>query len=530
MDITLYLDPIYEFLYLPPDQLFFRLLVLYGWIPFAFLFMFILFQWYVYELENAWGSKQKDILLAIDIPKGNEQSPKAVENFFTYLAGAHGSLNLIDRFVTGKYQLSFSCEIISIGGYTQFIVHTPVNFRNLVEAAMYSQYPDAEITEIQDYTVGFPRTFPNDEYDVWGSEFIPAAKTDLLPIKMYKDFEHTYGKPEMQFRDPMSSLMDLCSSLHEGENIWYQILVRPTSTDWVKRGGPEIAKILGEKPKANPGMLSSVADMFADTLGYLTGVQFNVKNEEKKVDTAKKMMDLKPEEKKQIEGIQEKIAKLGFECKLRMVYMARKDVMNKQKVANGFVGYIKQFTYNDLNALKPDTKVTQTTSEYFLKKSRLEAKKNKIVRAYMGRSLSQGGNCFILNIEELATLWHFPIEHVVKAPLIQKTPGKKAEPPTALPISDEFTGPASFIDEIFVSDHPKSSVQPSYKPENIFDLAMDEQGANGEQNARGTDSSDYVVASDPFADIFVEPVKPRPEPPKNTASDGATPPPNLPFA
>jgi hypothetical protein len=533
MDIILYTDPLFEFLSLPPDAMLWRLLVLYAWIPFLFTFMFMLWEWYVYELQNKWGAAQKDVLLAIDIPKGNEQSPKAVENFFTYLAGAHGTLNLVDKYVEGKYQLYFSLEIVSIGGYTQFIIHTPVSFRSLVEAGLYAQYPDAEITEIQDYTTGFPRVFPDDEYDIWGAEFIPTASTDLFPIKTYKEFEHQYGKPEMQFRDPMSALMDLCSSLRAGENLWYQILVRPTNTDWVKKGAPAIAKILGEKAKSNPGPLNWLADAFADALGYLSGVQFNVKLEEKKVE-AKKMMDLKPEEKKQIEGIQEKISKLGFECKLRMVYMARKDVKNNPKVVNGFVGYIKQFTYNDLNALKPDTKVTQTSTAYFMKDYRLNIRKGRIARNYMGRSMWRGRMPFMLNIEELATLWHFPIEHVVKAPLIQKTPGKKAEPPTSLPIHDEVSNATELINEIFVSDQPVKQPQSTYKPENIFDLESEEQAVAPDRYDGGTIGHDYNTENDPFADIFVEPdAKPAPKSPERSESEAAggdgAPPPNLPF-
>lgn len=529
MDIVLYLDPIYEFLSLPPDLMLWRLIVLYAWIPFAFAFMYMLWEWYVYELGMKWGDRQKDVLLAIDIPKGNEQSPKAVENFFTYLAGAHGSLNLVDKYVEGKYQLYFSLEIVSIGGYTQFIVHTPVGFRSLVEAGIYSQYPDAEITEIQDYTTGFPRVFPDDEYDVWGAEFIPAASTDLLPIKTYKDFEHQYGKPEMQFRDPMSALMDLSSSLRAGENLWFQILIRPTSTDWVKRGAPAIAKILGEKAKSKPGPLNWLADALADAMGYLTGTHFNVKLEEKKAE-AKKMVDLKPEEKKQVEGIQEKISKLGFECKLRMVYIAKKDVKNNPKVVNGFVGFIKQFTLNDLNAFKPDTKVTQTSTAYFMKDYRLNMRKGRIVRNYMGRSMWRGRMPFILNIEELATLWHFPIEHVVKAPLIQKTPGRKAEPPTSLPIRDEVGSSAELINEIFVSDQPQHRPQPSYQPENIFDLGLEEDQVAKNGDAKPSANFETSGHHDPFADIFVEPEKPRIQEEKTESSDQSGPPSNLPFA
>ena len=43
----------------------------------------------------------------------------------------------------------------------------------------------------------------------------------------------------------------------------------------------------------------------------------------------------------------------------------------------------------------------------------------------------------ILNVEELATIWHFPVEASVKAPLIQKAPGRKAEPPMHIPIGEE---------------------------------------------------------------------------------------------
>ena len=44
-----------------------------------------------------------------------------------------------------------------------------------------------------------------------------------------------------------------------------------------------------------------------------------------------------------------------------------------------------------------------------------------------------------MDIEELATLWHFPLEANVKAPFIQKAPGRKADAPASLPIFEETT-------------------------------------------------------------------------------------------
>ena len=64
------------------------------------------------------------------------------------------------------------------------------------------------------------------------------------------------------------------------------------------------------------------------------------------------------------------------------------------------------------------------------------------MRAYKGRSTTRGRNMGIMTIEELATLWHFPIEFVVKAPMIQKAPGRKSGPPMHLPIGEEIVSEA----------------------------------------------------------------------------------------
>ena len=51
--------------------------------------------------------------------------------------------------------------------------------------------------------------------------------------------------------------------------------------------------------------------------------------------------------------------------------------------------------------------------------------------------MKRGWTRLILNTEELASIWHFPVREV-KAPLVQKTVSKRAEPPTALPVESIF--------------------------------------------------------------------------------------------
>ena len=149
--------------------------------------------------------------------------------------------------------------------------------------------------------------------------------------------------------------------------------------------------------------------------------------------------------------------------------------MNKPKVVNGFVGYIKQFVHMDMNNLKPDMVKTATSVSYFDKDKRLISRKNKIINNYINRDVSSGRTPGTLNIEEIATLWHFPVEAVVKAPLIQKTPGRKAEAPMTLPIAEgTIAGP----ERIELSDKENIFAEPVEEEKKIIIKPQQEIGRN----------------------------------------------------
>jgi hypothetical protein len=441
MNIVIDFSAFTNFINQPADVILSKLLFYFGWIPIVLVYLWGSFQLWVYYRQGIWAGKNaKYTFLAIDIPRGNDQSPKAVENLFAYLGGAHGSINLIEKYWDGKFQMGFSFEIISTGGYTQFLIRTPIGFKDLVESAVYAQYPDAEITEVDDYTAPFKNVrFPNDKYEIMGAEFI-QAKSPAYPIKTYEEFEHMMGEPETHFKDPMAALMDLCSSLRPGENLWYQMIIIPTGFDWIDDLDKEVGKILGEKPKFKKNILHYGTDAALSTItGFHDALMGPVESEKKadKKDDALKMMNLKPKQKKRVEAIEKKSGKLGFQIKIRFVYLAEKDVFNKAKVFSGFVGFMKQFAAADTNNIKPDTDKTATNTAYLFRASRLKARKNNIMRYYIGRDTVGGRKRGLLNVEELATIWHFPNEGVVKAPMIQKAPGRKSEPPMTLPQSDE---------------------------------------------------------------------------------------------
>lgn len=457
MDIVINTSRIDQFLNLPPDEMLWVFMGNFGWIILAFIFLSGMRQVYLW-LRQKWGQDHKNILLAIDIPKGNEQSPKAVENMFTYLAGAHGSINFFEKWFEGKFQKAFSVEIVSLEGYTQFLIYTPAEYKNLVESAVYSQYPDAEISEVDDYVNAVPHKVPDEEYDLWGTEFIQAQPSPY-PIRGYEEFEHKMGESETQFKDPMASLMDLCGSLRQGEYLWYQIIVIPTGFSWVKESEKEINKILGKKEKAKPDLISKGMKALGDASEIIYPIWTDIEPGDKKEEKAKSMMELTPGEKRKVEGIQLKAGKLGFEAKIRAVYIAKKEVMNKAKVANGLVGYMKQFASLDLNNLKPDVDMTFTKTVYFFREPRLIEKKRKILNAYIKRSDSRGRRPGLYSIEELATLWHFPVEANVKAAMIQKAPGRRADAPASLPVAEEKRTALPDIFTETLQPAPKSMAQ-----------------------------------------------------------------------
>ncbi len=495
MNFSPILDPIIALFSQPADQVILSIFFSVGWMPLAIIFLWGAKELWLYYITGKWGATQKFVLLAIDIPRGNQVTLKAVENMFTYFAGAHGTFNLIETYWEGKFQLSFSFEIVSIEGYTQFLIRCPAHFRNLTESAVYSVYPDAEISEVNDYTEAAPSHFPDDNYDIWGAEFV-LTKSDPYPIKTYRDFEYSLGVPEEQFKDPLASLMDLYSTMQRGEQMWLQIIVKPTGFEWMARGDQEISAILKEKTKPKETIFDKIINLILFALSLGENVPASAEND----DDSLKMMNLKPKEKKQVEAIQEKISKNGFECKIRMLYLAEKSVKNNPKAVNGFVGYIKQFTDLDLNSFKPDTERTITSTAYFFKDKRLNRRKNSLMQGYKSRSTSIGRNLYILNIEELATLWHFPIEAVVKAPMIQKSPGRRSEPPQNLPFGEKTSPEINipFMDE--------------KEEDNIFDLndVSDVKDKKSDNN-----SNDTVVD------------KKTTQPTTNTKG---SPPANLPFA
>src|SRR3989338_10854852 len=222
----------------------------------------LVYYYKMYRYTSTW----EFVLLAIDVPPENVQTPKAVEQLFVHIYNVMEPPSIGYKYRRGFLQFPFSFEIISIGGYIQFLIRTLVQYRDVVEAAVYAQYPDAEVTEVEDYVDSIPNQYPNPTHNVFAIDYI-LQEHWAYPIRTYEEFEHSISKDTI-LKDPMGTLLESFTRIGPGEQLWLQFIVEPVrEADWKDEVMKNVNKIIGAKAKEKGGMLQSAVDMLSSGLG-----------------------------------------------------------------------------------------------------------------------------------------------------------------------------------------------------------------------------------------------------------------------
>ncbi|OGL71527.1 hypothetical protein A3C17_01630 [Candidatus Uhrbacteria bacterium RIFCSPHIGHO2_02_FULL_53_13] len=390
------------------------------------------FQLWLDHRQGVYASKQKFIVLAIDVPRSSEQTIKAVENIFAIIKGTKSVITLKEEWWLGKYLLSTSFELVSIDGYIQFYIRCSSSYRDLYEAAIYAQYPDAEITEVEDYLKNLPDAYPNDTHEVFGGE-LKLANKPFFPIRTWMDFEHTVSK-EQVFKDPLIALLEFMGKLKQGEQFYVHFIVNPDDADSVIEAGSEyLLKTYEKEAPKKKGKLEALAEPIAwfpkEVVSQFSTFLSEASGDEKKPSFS--FFRATDREKSQLEGVAQKISKQGYKTKIRWAYCARHEVYNKGGRNTLWKAWINLFAHFDRNKFKYDVD-TMPRDDYFWMRWEYRKNQNTLMKALKGRSFSIGSTPMYLNLEELATLWHFPSIDV-QAPSIKKTQYKLGEAPTSLP-------------------------------------------------------------------------------------------------
>lgn len=399
------------------------------WIALPLITFFICWDFWILYIQFRFITSIKWTLLEIKVPKNVLKTPKAMEQIF---AAAHTpysyGLRLAEKYWEGRVEYWMSFEVMATAGDSHFYLRLPTRFRNLMESAIYAQYPEAEITEVEDYVKQMPYVLPNKTLDLYGEEQILRAP-DCYPIRTYPMFEESVEERRI---DTIAQLIEAVSRLKADEQVWIQILARPTGDDWRRKGEEIIAKITGldekDKKRGFPGLGISPGEILRSPFEHPST---EAKREDKGFNF--KMLLLTPSQKDIVEGIGIKIAKLGFETTIRFIYIDKRDAFSRDNVTS-VVGFFRQFNTQNLNLFKPDKKTMTRAVHGLFVKLRLNWRRRVIYERYRDQIFNRHKP--ILNIEELATIYHFPIA-AVGTTALEKIESRKGGAPPSLPLMDE---------------------------------------------------------------------------------------------
>ncbi len=415
-----------------------RLVLTYWWVWLPIVLVRTTYKQWMSLQASKYLAGMKWTLLEIIPPPDVVRSPNIAELFFSSLHASYGGgVNWKSQAFGGKIPDWFSFEIASNGGDTHFYIRTTEGQRNLVEAALFAQYPDAEMRIVtDDYINLLPEKFNPQEYDLAGNDFV-MTQPPAYPIKSWREFEEKGGKDDNVRIDTLSPLFEMMGGLRQGEHLWLQYIVRPTGGDWVKEGQKAIDKILGKPEKKVDHPLKFISTAIDGLIGIAK------KPEEKKPEEKFNLGALTPMQKLVLEQIELKLSKPAFKAAIRVLYVARKEAFVGTRTA-GVNAMFKQLFANNLNSFKPGsgTRDKGKWNWMFPSDKGIGAddatlgKKNGMYDAYRKRSFSapapDKSYNLILNVEELATLWHLPGLNA-KAPLLPRVSAKKGQPPVFLP-------------------------------------------------------------------------------------------------
>jgi hypothetical protein len=392
--------------------------------------------WLIYKRnENIAGMDW--VTLEIIPPREVHRSPAAMELVLGAMNDTGGTQTWYRRWVQGRVRSWYSLEIVSIEGSIYFFVRTLRDYKDFITSQFYSQYPDAQVREVDDYTRYVPQYRPDNGWTMLGFEMAPLDAS-VYPIKSYIDYgmDQDLGMDTEQRIDPLSVVLEALSILGKGEQAWIQFMFRPSvkkrdpNAPWWqfrKRGWPEevadeMAKYQIKSMKDNMKILKQVDPEKQWTTASLTDGQKTV-----------------------LKALGRNGSKPAYDFAGRVLYLAKNESFQGPRFGM-LINMFRAFGGDGLNGFKPSN---DTGAKYPWDDptgNRVESWKQQMFYEYVNRMwFHLKGSSFmarkdpriqtILTTEEIATLWHLPAT-TSQAPSISRVDSITAQAPGNLPISE----------------------------------------------------------------------------------------------
>lgn len=365
------------------------------------------FFWWQYRKNIAKRRSESMVFLRVMISRKDsdtDEKKETVHDFREQISLMEQLLSSLKSLYRGTFfgwlfgQEYISLEYIAHKNEIYFYIVVPRKSKLLVEKQIIGFYPDCVIEETEEINI-----FENRTYIV--GETMILKKSDEFPIRTYQKLES----------DSMNALLSALGRLDENTSATIQVLLRPEDDDWQKK----IKKMIRKEEK-NP---KKKGHFSFNPLSWITNlITMLVQNPEEN----KNENELPEDDKDPIdeEGLmREKVKKTGFRTIIRILVTSDDDHIAETELRN-IISSFSQFaspTYNRFRPIK--YKSLSLLIEYYILRQFVWWQKN-----------------FIFNIEEIATLYHFPHTKYNKQPEIKWQMFRLIKAPTNVPTEGLYLG------------------------------------------------------------------------------------------
>jgi len=342
--------------------------------------------------------------LSVSVPKEIKQQDEnlntqreaiaVMEQLFAGLSNIREGV--VKRLIYGPFYLSFEIATPIDSNEIFFYVSVPKKFREIIEKQIHSFYPAAEVKVQEDYNIFVPNGGS-------AAAYMTLKKSHIFPIKTYQKLES----------DPLNNITNALSKIPHGEGAALQIIIKPAGTGWQAQCHKAVKKMqegkgFNDAYPTSSGVRGAISGFFE-----IAFASAKTKNKEEE-----KMVKLSPAQEETIKEVESKSSKVGFETNIRLIASGptkEKAELLLAELENSF----SQFDSPDLNSLKiVEPKWSKIA---FL---------NQTVYNFIFRYFNSKRK-IILNTEELASVFHFPIS-VTEAPQVKWLRAKQAPPPVSI--------------------------------------------------------------------------------------------------
>lgn len=297
-----------------------------------------------------------------------------------------------------------SIEIATINGITNFYVAVPRHLVELIRKQMNAQLPDAIIDEVDGYNI-----------------FHENSQTEAISLTFNKNFMYPIKTYEEMESDPLNNITNALSKLNENEGAALQFLIRPIDNKWHRKGQYAAHNMQQGKPIYDQSWPVKVLSWIGQAFGYLLqNISSQATGDNKMKMDENKPIQLTQVQTELIKALEEKASKVGFETAIRIVSSADDQASAQANLQNIFSAFT-QFLSPERNGFK-----------------KIGLNKDTVIKDFIFRRFVEDSK-MILNTKELASVIHFPNQHV-DTPNINWLLSKRAPLPPDSPNSGLMLG------------------------------------------------------------------------------------------